>query len=41
MGLPYQNGLTFYNTGAPTPGNPLAPPTDPAALYQAASVFGN
>ncbi|XP_057320820.1 homeobox protein 5-like [Microplitis mediator] len=40
MGLPYQNGLTFYNTGAPTPGNPLAPPTDPAALYQAASVFG-
>ncbi|XP_074098059.1 uncharacterized protein LOC141526831 [Cotesia typhae] len=40
MGLPYQNGLTFYNTGAPTPGNPLAPPTDPAAIYQAASVFG-
>lgn len=40
MSLPYQNGLTFYNAGAPTPGNPLAPPTDPAALYQAAGVFG-
>ncbi|XP_015116752.1 DAZ protein 1 [Diachasma alloeum] len=40
MGLPYQNGLTFYNAGAPAPGTPLAPPTDPAALYQAAGVFG-
>ncbi|XP_011301460.1 deleted in azoospermia protein 3 isoform X1 [Fopius arisanus] len=40
MGLPYQNGLTFYNAGAPAPGTPLAPPTDPAALYQTAGVFG-
>ncbi|XP_034940093.1 deleted in azoospermia protein 3-like isoform X1 [Chelonus insularis] len=40
MGLSYQNGLTFYNTGAPAPGTPLAPPADPTAIYQAAGVFG-
>ncbi|KAF7996430.1 hypothetical protein HCN44_002062 [Aphidius gifuensis] len=40
MSLPYQNGLTFYNAGGPTPGTTLAPPGDPAALYQAAGVFG-
>lgn len=40
MSLPYQNGLTFYNAGGPTPGTTLAPPADPAALYQAAGVFG-
>ena len=39
MGLPYQNGMTFYNAGAPAPGAALAQPTDPAALYQA-GVFG-
>ena len=40
MGLAYQNGLTFYNAGAPAPGTPIAPPTDPATIYQAAGVFG-
>ncbi|XP_058805320.1 transcription factor mef2A-like isoform X2 [Phymastichus coffea] len=40
MALPYQNGVTFYNTGAPAPGAAIAPPTDPTALYQAAGVFG-
>ncbi|XP_012275007.1 translation initiation factor IF-2 isoform X2 [Orussus abietinus] len=40
MGLAYQNGMTFYNTGAPTPGTPLAPPADPATIYQATGVFG-
>ncbi|XP_033231095.1 uncharacterized protein PB18E9.04c-like isoform X2 [Belonocnema kinseyi] len=41
MSLTYQNGMTFYNAGAPAPGTAIAPPpTDPAALYQAAGVFG-
>lgn len=40
MGLTYQNGMTFYNTGAPAPATPVAPPADPAQLYQATSVFG-
>ncbi|XP_019885808.1 trithorax group protein osa isoform X2 [Ooceraea biroi] len=39
MGLPYQNGMTFYNT-TPTPATSIAPPTDPGTLYQAAGVFG-
>ncbi|XP_012343021.1 ras guanine nucleotide exchange factor Y isoform X2 [Apis florea] len=40
MGLTYQNGMTFYNTTAPTPTTPIAPPTDPATIYQATGVFG-
>ena len=41
MSLTYQNGMTFYNAGAPAPGTAIGPPpTDPAALYQAAGVFG-
>lgn len=40
MGLPYQNGMTFYNAGGPAPGTAIATPNDPAALYQAAGVFG-
>ena len=40
MGIPYQNGMTFYNAGAPAPGAAIAPPADPATLYQAAGVFG-
>ncbi|KAL7305138.1 hypothetical protein TKK_0002537 [Trichogramma kaykai] len=40
LGLPYQNGMTFYNAGGPAPGAGLAPPTDPTTLYQAAGVFG-
>lgn len=40
MGLPYQNGMTFYNPGAPAPGAAIAAPNDPATLYQAAGVFG-
>ncbi|XP_034180720.1 uncharacterized protein LOC117604579 isoform X2 [Osmia lignaria lignaria] len=39
MGLTYQNGMTFYNTQAPTPTTPIAPPTDPT-IYQATGVFG-
>lgn len=40
MGLAYQNGMTFYNTTAPTPATPIAPPNDPATIYQATGVFG-
>ncbi|XP_076759882.1 uncharacterized protein LOC143428715 isoform X1 [Xylocopa sonorina] len=40
MGLAYQNGMAFYNTTAPTPTTPIAPPTDPATIYQATGVFG-
>ncbi|XP_046741667.1 atrophin-1-like isoform X2 [Diprion similis] len=40
MGLTYQNGMTFYNAGAPAPATPVAPPADPATIYQATSVFG-
>ncbi|XP_031780701.1 trithorax group protein osa isoform X1 [Nasonia vitripennis] len=40
MGLPYQNSMTFFNAGAPAPGAAIAPPTDPATMYQAAGVFG-
>ncbi|XP_066593496.1 uncharacterized protein [Prorops nasuta] len=40
MGLAYQNGMTFYNAGGPAPGTAIAPPTDPATIYQAAGVFG-
>ncbi|XP_015610018.1 atrophin-1 isoform X2 [Cephus cinctus] len=40
MGLTYQSGMTFYNTGAPAPGTPIAPSADPATIYQAAGVFG-
>ncbi|XP_054008277.1 atrophin-1-like isoform X1 [Hylaeus anthracinus] len=40
MGLTYQNGMTFYNTTAPAPTTPIAPPTDPATIYQATGVFG-
>lgn len=39
MGLAYQNGM-FYNTTAPTPTTPIAPPTDPATIYQTTGVFG-
>ncbi|XP_015434077.1 PREDICTED: atrophin-1-like isoform X1 [Dufourea novaeangliae] len=40
MGLAYQNGMAFYNTSAPAPTTQIAPPTDPAALYQTTGVFG-
>ncbi|XP_043258222.1 atrophin-1-like [Colletes gigas] len=40
MGLMYQNGMAFYNTTAPAPTTPIAPPTDPATIYQATGVFG-
>ncbi|XP_047349129.1 putative uncharacterized protein DDB_G0279653 isoform X2 [Vespa velutina] len=40
MGLTYQNGMTFYNAAAPAPGTPIAPPADPATIYQATGVFG-
>nr|BAM66419.1 boule [Athalia rosae]BAM66422.1 boule [Athalia rosae] len=40
MGLAYQNGMTFYNTGGPAPATPVAPQADPTTLYQATSVFG-
>ncbi|XP_014203414.1 trithorax group protein osa-like isoform X2 [Copidosoma floridanum] len=40
MGIPYQNGMTFYNAGATAPGAAIAQTADPAALYQAAGVFG-
>ncbi|KAG7209704.1 hypothetical protein KM043_011343 [Ampulex compressa] len=39
MGLAYQNGI-FYNTAAAAPATPIAPPTDPATIYQATGMFG-
>ncbi|XP_076292858.1 uncharacterized protein LOC143215035 [Lasioglossum baleicum] len=38
MGL-YQNGM-YCNTMAPAPTTPIAPPTDPATIYQTTGVFG-
>jgi len=40
MSLPYQNGMTFYNTATPAPATSIAPPTDPGTIYQAAGMFG-
>ncbi|XP_012530474.1 atrophin-1 [Monomorium pharaonis] len=38
MSLPYQNGMTFYNTAAAAPATSIAP-TDPGTIYQATGVF--
>lgn len=40
LGLTYQGGLTFYNTGAAAPGTPIATPTDSTTIYQTAGIFG-